>query len=413
MSWFKGNRLYFLILTLLFGTVVFFEAYAPQPLDWGLYFSKNAETPYGEYLLYDNLDVLFPSQQVTPVRSRIRHVVNNADPSINNYIFINEFFEPDSLDAVYLINFAERGGKVFIAANTYTGYFAEYFRLETENFDKDGDYEFEEDFEAIDWETIGTNQSAELNFEDESLRADSSYSYKYNLSNYYFKQYSAGTSILGRDEFDNPTYIYKAAGQGGFYLHSLPRAFTNYFIADESNHEYVFKALSYLPVTGVYWDEYYKDDRDPSASPLRFIMDQEALRWGFITLMSAILIFMIFSAKRRQRIIPVIPPLKNTTVEFVGIISRLYYQRFNHGNIAQKKIMFFMEHIRVNYQVRTHVINEEFVKTISTRSGISILKIGELFRYIENVRMKGEVTQTDLINLNTTIEEFMRESKRS
>jgi hypothetical protein len=109
----------------------------------------------------------------------------------------------------------------------------------------------------------------------------------------------------------------------------------------------------------------------------------------------------------------VIPPLKNTTVEFVGIISRLYYQRFDHSNIARKKIMFFMEHIRVNYQVRTHLINEEFVKTVSTRSGIPVPKIGELFQYIEQMRTKGDVSQTDLINLNSTIEDFMRESQRS
>ncbi len=410
MSWFKGNRLYFVILALLFGVVVFFESHQPQPLDWGLYFSNRAETPFGDYLLYENLDALFPNQRVKSVRSRIRNVVKNQEAGMSNYIFINEFFEPDSLDAVYLINFVEHGGNVFIAANTFDGYFGDYFSLETENFYEESDYDFGADRD--EYESVGTWQSGQLNFEDGNLRADSNYIYKTNITNYYFKSFSAGVNVLGRDEFDNPNFIHVKSGNGAFFISCLPRAFTNYFIADENNHEYVFKALSYLPVGGVYWDEYYKHERDPSASALRFIMDKEALRWAFLTLMASIIIFMFFSAKRRQRIIPVIKPLRNTSVEFVGIISRLYYQRFDHGNIAKKKILYFMEHIRSHYQVRTNVINEEFVKKISQRSNIDTDKIWDLFKYLETTRSNAAVSQKELLLLNQKIEKFMRDSQR-
>lgn len=412
MKWLKGKRLYIGILAVLFGVVIFLEANQPQPLDWGLYFSRHAETPYGDYLLYDHLNVLFPQQRVKSVKSKVRHVLNRPDPNINNYVFINEFFEPDSLDAVALINFMDGGGQVFIAANWFDGYFAEYYNLKTENHYTDYEYEFP-DGEEPDVTAIGTYQSAELNFENEGIRQDSAYLYKYNLTNYHFTSYGGSSNtILGRDEFDNVNFVHIRSGSGDLYISCVPRAYTNYFIAHPRNHEYVFNALSYLPISGVYWDEYYKDDRSPSGSPLRFIMEQEPLRWAFIIFIVSILVFMIFTAKRKQRIIPVLQPNTNTTVEFVGIISRLYYQRFNHGNIAHKKIVYFLEHIRTKYQLRTNAFDDEFIIQLSYKSNITRDRLRDLFGYIDEVRRTSNLGQAELVNLNSKIEQFMRDSKR-
>lgn len=411
-KWVKGNRIYLGILAVLFGVVVFLETNAPQPLDWGLYFSKNAQTPYGTYLLYENLPVLFPQRKIRSVRSRIRTVLKRDDSRINNYIFVNEFFEPDTVDAMQLIDFIENGGNVFIAANRFDGYFGGYFDLATENNNDDFDYDFSGE-EKVENETKGSYQSGYLNFEHPELRSDSDYAYKNNFSNYYLTNYGGGgVSVLGRDEFDNVNFIHIKAGSGSLFINSTPRAFSNYFIAHERNHEYVFKALSYLPIDGVYWDEYYKDDRSPSASPLRFIMDQEALRWGFLTLMGTVLVFMIFSAKRKQRVIPVIKPLENTTVEFVDIISRLYYQRLDHNNIAQKKITYFLEHVRSKYQVATHVFDEAFMKRVANRSNIPIEQVNELFNYIHMMRSRGGATAEDLFDLDRRIQEFVKASQR-
>ena len=54
---------------------------------------------------------------------------------------------------------------------------------------------------------------------------------------------------------------------------------------------------------------------------------------------------MIFNAKRRQRVVPIINPLPNTTLDFTKTIGNLYYQEGNHQNIVDKKIIYFLEKI--------------------------------------------------------------------
>jgi hypothetical protein len=46
---------------------------------------------------------------------------------------------------------------------------------------------------------------------------------------------------------------------------------------------------------------------------------------------------MVFEAKRRQRIIPIIDVPQNTSVIFVKTIGQLYFNKKEHLTIAQRK----------------------------------------------------------------------------
>ena len=76
---------------------------------------------------------------------------------------------------------------------------------------------------------------------------------------------------------------------------------------------------------------------------------------------------MVFEMKRKQRIIPVINPLANTTLEFVGTIGDLYYQSAEHKNIAEKRIHFLMDQIRAKYWINTDKLDEIFIQTLSPK----------------------------------------------
>jgi len=56
-------------------------------------------------------------------------------------------------------------------------------------------------------------------------------------------------------------------------------------------------------------------------TPLKYILSQESLKWAYYILIVSIIVYIIFQGKRKQRVIPLIPPLKNTTLEFVRIIA--------------------------------------------------------------------------------------------
>ena len=86
---------------------------------------------------------------------------------------------------------------------------------------------------------------------------------------------------------------------------------------------------------------------------MRYILSQPALKWAWYIFLIGMLDFYIFNAKRKQRIVPIIKPLANTTVDFTKTIGNLYYQEGDHGNIIDKKIIYFLEKIRNEYLIDT------------------------------------------------------------
>jgi hypothetical protein len=115
---------------------------------------------------------------------------------------------------------------------------------------------------------------------------------------------------------------------------------------------------------------------------------------------------MIFEMKRRQRIIPVIRPLANTTVEFIHTIGNLYFQSGAHKNIAEKKINFFMDQLRSKYWVNTSHLDESFATTLSKKTGKSEEESRSLVRFLNLVRSKDVITAEELMELNKRIERF-------
>ena len=148
-------------------------------------------------------------------------------------------------------------------------------------------------------------------------------------------------------------------------------------------------------------------------SPLRFILTTEPLRWAYYLTISAILLFMFFEAKRKQRIIPVIRPLANTSLEFVNTIGNLYLQNGDHKDIAEKKIAFFLEHIRVNYWLNTQKISEDFLVALAKRSDTPLEKVREIFALIRNIQAADRITDRELIQLNAALERFGRQNEMS
>lgn len=143
-----------------------------------------------------------------------------------------------------------------------------------------------------------------------------------------------------------------------------------------------------------------------ASTPLRFILTNEPLRWAYYITVVSILIFMVFELKRRQRIIPVIKPLTNSTLDFVSTIGNLYLQSGDHKNMAEKKIQFFMDQLRTKYLLNTSVLDESFTKTLSKKTGRNELETSDLINTINTVRSRKEISAGELTDLNKKMEKF-------
>ena len=115
--------------------------------------------------------------------------------------------------------------------------------------------------------------------------------------------------------------------------------------------------------------------------------------------------------KRRQRIIPVIEPLKNSTVDFVNVVGQVYYEQRDNRNIAEKKILFFLEYLRTRYYLKTTTLDKEFAGRLSHKTGIAFEFAQDLVGNLNYIGSQGPVNDHDLIQLNQLIEQFYTQSK--
>ncbi len=96
---------------------------------------------------------------------------------------------------------------------------------------------------------------------------------------------------------------------------------------------------------------YMKETAQVQMSPFRYFLSQPPLRWALYLSMVSILLFMIFTARRKQRAIPVIREPENKSLEFTELIGTLYYQKKDHADLVHKKFIYFAEELRREIQV--------------------------------------------------------------
>jgi hypothetical protein len=215
------------------------------------------------------------------------------------------------------------------------------------------------------------------------------------------------------------------AGKGRIYLHVAPRIFSNYFLLTGDNYKYFENVISYLrsDPKNIYWDEYYKNtnssrrknnnssDSEDNFSSLSVIRQHASLLWAFWLAIAGLLLYVLFNVKRKQRVINIVKPNANTTVTFTETVGRLYLQKKSNSHIAEKMITYFYEHIRNKYFISTATINDEFINSLSGKSGVSGEKTKQLFSLIEGIGSGENVEDAELLQLNTEIENFYKNQR--
>lgn len=405
----KGNKIYIFFFAICFTLLAVIKMYTPKPVNWTMTYTKKDKNPFGTSALYSMLPKIFPEQTIRYSETPVYNTLKNTSYTGYNYIFINDQFAPDTLDTRELLNFATRGNTVFIAANYFDRKFADSLKTRTDkhfgflNIDvKDSS------FVGLDYK----HDTVAINFLNPNFKKNTNYLYSKGVEGYWFQSFdTANTTAIGQDYLNHINFIKISAGRGNIFLTTLPEVFTNYNFVD-SNYTYVYKALSYLPVQPTIWDEYYKSGNVKNESPLRVVFNNNILLKGYYLLIFSLILFMLIGIKRKQRIIPVVEPFKNTSLQFVETVGTLYYQAGDHKNVADKKITYFLEYIRSSFQTKTAHFDDPFIERISSLSGTRQETVHQLFNYIEYMSSKASITQEELLKLNKMIEDFQKQNKR-
>ena len=390
----KKKNLKFLLplfITLIILTII--KIAEPEEVDWSKSFAKKDKIPYGGYIIYDIAKGLFPDKEFELKELPIYNTLKGKYHYNTNYVFINTYFSPDRLDTEYLLDYVAEGNDVFISALGIYGNLADSLQIKT-------------------YDVFFSQDSVNINFSLAGLKSDSGYSYfKGNFENYFSEFDTALVQVLGKNGNDKVNFLRIKYGEGNFLLNTVPLAFTNYHLLNSANNEYVYKALSHLPSQNTFWDDYYKDGNKYSATILQYILSQKALKWAYFIMLVSVFLFIFFYGRRKQRIIPVMSPLTNTTLEFVETVGNLYYQQKDFKNIAEKKISYLLDYLRNKYSIKASTFNEETISKISEKSSINTGILKSLFKEIKKINDSTKITEDELININYKIEKFYERTR--
>jgi hypothetical protein len=130
------------------------------------------------------------------------------------------------------------------------------------------------------------------------------------------------------------------------------------------------------------------------------------LRWSLRFALLAMVIYVFFESKRRQRIIPVIEPLRNTTLDFVSTVGNVYYERRDNKNIALKQISYLIDFIRNKLYIQTSLPQEELIRAVAHKTGIPEIEIENLFSNLNRVQEVNTLDDVSLVAVNNMIDEF-------
>ncbi len=396
----KTIKIYIVFLVLLLVGIIYIDAVRPRPINWNPTFDLKDKIPFGLYVFDNESPALLKNNEIEKISKTAYEYFDplyDYDTLVKNYkikgtlLSISKYYPIDQQSTEELFYFVSHGNTAFISATDFPKIFEDSLNVTTAN-------------------ELSKEEEIQLSFGNKNLK-QRKYLFNIGASTSYFNKIDTlKTTVLGYQEINkkkNVNFIKVAYKQGFFYLHTQPVCFTNYHLLKDNHSKYTENVVSYIPKGKLLWFVKDQNGEIASDSPMRYILSQPALKYAWFLALIGILIFMIFNAKRRQRVVPIITPLPNTTLDFTKTIGNLYYQEGDHQNIVDKKIIYFLERIRNEYLIETAILDDNFIKKLQQKSGKNLEDIEKVVRLINYQRKSyNQSIEEDLIEINNAIEKI-------
>ena len=193
-----------------------------------------------------------------------------------------------------------------------------------------------------------------------------------------------------------PRVVKIKRGKGELFVSCDPLLMTNYGILDTQINGLIFRLMSQFRGLPIIRTEAYGPETEyETDTPLRFWLQNEPLRWAIYLTLGGLLLFCIFYARRRQRVIPVVEEPANRSLEFVKLIGTLYHQKHINRDLLQKKYSYFGETLRRMTMIDVEDVEsrKENIAQIAIRTGMPEAEVRMILdrveRYLQdNVEVK-------------------------
>ena len=431
----KSSRHFLLAMLVLFVLFCLLQVNLPKKFVWTPTFSHIDKQPFGCFVFDSVLTQSLPNGYHVTKKTFFQLDQEHSKEKISVLMVVDQQ-DLKQLDVKYLCNIARRGGKVMVVASS--------------SFD-DG-----RNADTIEVDTVGGGEVEKVSVSDDSpenpfvdelertfkvkiedgmyfslrgilggLKAHDNDMYDTIYWNdretmYASQSYRMFYNIIGGTLFVDsvpkvkrlaytvkkvPVAVSVPYGKGEVLFVSTPLLFTNYGMLEGNTSVYIFRLMSYLADFPVYRTEAYaKTDAMLVAeqSPLREFIKRPPLRWALYLTMLGVVLFMIFTARRRQRVIPVMSKPDNRSLEFIQLIGTLYYQRKDHVDLVRKKFKLFAEELRKTAGVDISDVNTDDSEylLLAEKTGMDCDRLKKLIRQIRFIlHSEGNISVEEMRSL--------------
>ena len=416
----KGSRIFIICITAMVIILFMVQLQMPKQFSWKPTFAHKDRNPFGCYVVDSILSHTMPMGYT--VNAKSLYELSQSDRRQGVLIVSNQL-ELTETDYKSVKNILKRGGKVMIIGEEH--YYGDLDSIMIEHFGIcfSGNSRV---FSLKGMKQKIENQSTDLQDTISWNDRDGIYpGRKYSVYNSlmgnsiltdtvkqidYIAYYNEWSEAGGENGYGGNRWISKSSllaarhkiGRGEVILVACPLVFTNYGMITANTAEYIHRLMTLMkdvPVTRTVTYMSTEETAMTERSPLRYFLGQPPLRWALCLTLLTILIFMVFTARRRQRIIPVVKGPQNKSLEFIQLIGTLYFHKHDNTDLVRKKFIFFSEEIRRRLMVDVQDTNDnDHTFTILSRTtGMTYEDIATIIKDLRIVYYhEGNITSKEM-----------------
>ncbi|MBW7676850.1 hypothetical protein [Chryseobacterium chendengshani] len=383
----KTFKIYALIFIIIMVILALLEVNKKEVVDWRKNFDVNEKSPFGLFVFNQEVKDLFKNN-LKKIDVTAYDYYNQNKKDAHNILVIESDIDIQSwkkiLDEVY------KGSDAMLIMSKMpkeisdsVGFYDSQISFEDNNVLKLTDKKYHNDFIKLDKFPSGRG----------------------------FSYIKPGVQALGKtveaENTDQANFIKANFGKGKIYIHCEPLFLTNYYLLKSGNTKYAQDVFSYLDDRETLW--FVESNTKESRFFMRFILGNPALKYAWWLLLGGLILFIFFNAKRKQRIVPILEPLKNTSVDFVKSIGNLYLQEGDFHDMMAKKAQYFLNRVRLDLLIDTQNLDEEFAKKLQFKTGKNIETINEAVVLIKEAQNPyASVMKEDLARMNKLLDDILK-----
>ncbi|MEQ8908438.1 MAG: hypothetical protein RIC95_04545 [Vicingaceae bacterium] len=403
------------LISVYIGITFLHFANQPKPINWSINLKSFNQDPFGCYVLFKELEHVFPEQKVLRLNEdELWQYYNNS--SADSLNFLIEQIERRQSNG--FVNLDQRAKDTF-------NYLGVDLRLSGSEYALSGLvkhiekgnvaqlFAFSMPYQLAEALRFKTSVVDSLNLSAEELKANfelrsegQSYSIKPYRYFHYFSDYQSNAEVIIESKSKKALGLKYKLGEGELYLYTIPTVLSNYELlyGERSLSESLLSNFSDGPI---HWSQTldFKNDFE-DRSLLSFIHSQPSLKFAYYLLLIGVLVFLFLRVFRQQRAIKEHQAPQNLSLSFVKTISGLHQSRSDYRAILQKKMHFLMHEIKLRFRLETAKVDDEFIYHLAKKSGVKEARIKALFKDYEYLIKADIINEREFFSLCSKFQFF-------